>query len=128
MSDAEIGVDNLLVRLDRVGNAIGDLAAIIQHHERSERSITTPMSCSMSAMVAPRPTVGLDDEAAHVLLLLAVHARHRLVEQQELRLHRQRPAELDALLQAVGQRADRRLADRLDLEEVDDLLADARDA
>ena len=69
--------------------------------------------------------VGLDDEPAHVLLLLEVHARHRLVEQQERRLHRQRAAELDALLQAVGQGADGRLADVLDLEKVDDLLADA---
>src|SRR5208337_1918176 len=33
------------------------------------------------------------------------------------------PAELDPLLQAIGQGADRRLADVLDLEEVDDLLA-----
>ena len=39
----------------------------------------------------------------HVLLLLEVHAGHRLVEQQQLRLHRQRAAEFDALLQAVGQ-------------------------
>ena len=71
-------------------------------------------------------SVGLEDEAAHVLLFLEVHARHRLVEQQELGLHGERPAEFDPLLQAVGQGADRRLADMLDLEEVDDLLADAR--
>ena len=38
------------------------------------------------------------------------------------RLHRQRAAKVDALLQAVGQRAHRGLADVLDLEEVDDLL------
>ena len=36
--------------------------------------------------------------------------------------HRERPAELDPLLHAVGQPADRRVADRLDLEEIDDLL------
>ena len=36
----------------------------------------------------------------------------------------QRAAELDALLQAVGQPADRHLADVLDLEEVDDPLDD----
>ena len=73
-------------------------------------------------MVVPYWLVHVEDEAAHVLLLLEVHAGHRLVEQQQLRLHRQRPAELDALLQAVGQLADRHLADVLDLEEVDDLL------
>jgi hypothetical protein len=45
-----------------------------------------------------------------------------LVEQEKRRLHGQRPAELDPLLQPVGQLADRRAADVLDLEEVDDLL------
>jgi hypothetical protein len=54
--------------------------------------------------------------------LLDVHAGHRLVEQQHRRLGGERPPELDALLQAVGQAPDRRLADVLDLEEVDDLL------
>ena len=66
--------------------------------------------------------VDVEDEAAHVLLFLEVHAGHRLVEQQQLRLGGERAAELDALLQAVGQPPDRRLADVLDLEEVDDLL------
>jgi hypothetical protein len=66
--------------------------------------------------------VDLEDEAAHVLLLFHVHAGHRLVEQQQAGLHRQRAAEVDALLQAVGQAADRRLAIGLDLEEVDDPL------
>ncbi len=84
--------------------------------------MTTPMSCSISAMVVPSWSLTVEDEAAHVLLLLEVHAGHRLVEQQQLRLHGERAAELDALLQAVGQLADRRLADVLDLEEVDDLL------
>jgi hypothetical protein len=47
---------------------------------------------------------------------------HRLVEQQDRRLHAQRAAELDALLDAVGQAADDPLAHRLDLQQVDDLL------
>src|SRR6185295_9100140 len=51
-----------------------------------------------------------------------VHARHRLVEQHQLGLRGERAAELDALLQAVGQPSDRRPADMLDLEEVDDFL------
>ena len=68
--------------------------------------------------------VDVEDEAAHVLLFLDVHAGHRLVEEQHLRLHRQRPAEVDALLQPVGQLPDRGLAVGLDLEEVDDPLDD----
>ena len=80
------------------------------------------MSCSISAIVVPNVSFTVEDEAAHVLLLLEVHAGHRLVEQQQLGLGRERAAELDALLQAVGQLADRRLADVLDLQEVDDAL------
>ena len=30
---AEIGVDDLLIRLDGVGDAVGDLAAVIEHHD-----------------------------------------------------------------------------------------------
>src|SRR5512141_3131291 len=66
--------------------------------------------------------VDVEDEAGHVLLLLEVHPGHRLVEEEELRLERQRPAELDPLSKAVGQRPHRLLPDVLDLEEVDDVL------
>ena len=66
--------------------------------------------------------VDVEDEAGHVLLLLDIHARHRLVEQQQVRLHRQRAAELDTLLQAIGQPADLHAANILNFEEVDDLL------
>ena len=53
---------------------------------------------------------------------LDVHAGHRLVEQQHRRFGCQRARQLDTLLQAVRQAADRRLADMLDFEEVDHLL------
>ncbi len=66
--------------------------------------------------------VHVQDEAAHVLLLLQVHARHRLVQQQHLRLHGQRSAQVHALLQPVGQLPHRRLAVGLDLQEVDDVF------
>ena len=49
----------------------------------------------------------------------------RLVEQQQVGFGGQRPAQFDALLQTVGQPADRRLADRLDLEKIDDVLDEA---
>ena len=66
--------------------------------------------------------VEVEDVAAHVLLLLDVHAGHRLVEQQEIGLHGERAGKLDALLQAVGQLSDLDLADVRDLQEVDDLF------
>ena len=70
----------------------------------------------------PELVVHVEDEAGHVLLLLEVHPRRRLVEEQHLGLHRQRPRELHPLLQAVGELPDRGAADGLDLEEVDDAL------
>ena len=66
--------------------------------------------------------IDVEDVAAHVLLFFDVHAGHWLVEQQQRRIHRQRAAKVDALLQAVRQLADRRFADVLDFQEVDDLF------
>ncbi|MGY3290410.1 hypothetical protein ACVWWP_003477 [Bradyrhizobium sp. LM3.6] len=47
---------------------------------------------------------------------------HRLVEENEARLQCHGAGELDALAQAVGEGAGRRLSHRLEVEEVDDLL------
>src|SRR5262249_21570026 len=66
--------------------------------------------------------VHIEDEAAHVLLLLEIHPGHRLVEQEQVRLHGERAPELHPLLQTVRQFPDLDLADMLDLEKVDDLL------
>ena len=71
--------------------AVADLLAVVEHHDAVEMSITTPMSCSISTMVVPNCSL-VEDEAAHVLLFLDVHAGHRLVEQQHRRLGRQRAA------------------------------------
>ncbi len=48
--------------------------------------------------------VGLDDEAAHVLLLLDVEADGRLVEQQQAGTVQQRARDLQAAHLAAGQR------------------------
>ncbi len=119
---AEIGGDDFGARADLVRRAVGDLAAVIEHDDavgdvHHDAHIVLDQCDRRAELV-----VDVEDEAAHVLLLLDIHARHRLVEQQELRLHRQCAAELDALLQPVGQPPDRRLADRLDFEKVDDPL------
>ena len=53
MAHAEIGLDHGLVALDLGRRTVGDLDAVIEHDTRSDRSITTPMSCSISAMVVP---------------------------------------------------------------------------
>ena len=89
---------------------------------RSAMSMTMCMSCSTRIIDDVELLADLEDVAGHVLGLLEVHAGHRLVEQQQLGLHGQRPAQLDALLDAVGQQPDRRVAVGLELEQLDDLL------
>src|SRR5881628_697858 len=122
MAQPEVGVEHGLVLTHLAEPAICDLPPIIQHghaigdvHDHAHVVLDQRDG-------GPELAVGVEDEAAHVFLLLDVHPRHRLVQQQERRLGRQRPGQLHALLQAVGQPARRRLADGLDLQEVDDAL------
>ena len=90
-------------------NAVRDIHhdphLVLDHHHRDAEFVTN-----------------VEHEPGDVLGLLLVHARHHFVEQQQLRFAGERPGQLDALLLAVGQRADDGIADVLDLEEFDDLL------
>src|SRR5207302_1529837 len=122
MGDAQICVEHRLVAPHLGGRAVGDLPAVVQHDHpvgdvHDHAHVVLDERDRRAELL-----IDVEDEAAHVLLLLDVHPGHRLVEQQEPGLGGQRPGELDALLQAVGQAARRRLADRLDLQEVDDPL------
>src|SRR6266581_4423564 len=122
MTHAEVGVTDGRVLADLLGRAVGDLAPVVE-----DRDAVGDVHDHAHVVLDERDrraelAVDVEDEAAHVLLLLDVHAGHRLVEQQELGLGGERAAQLDALLQPVGQAAGGRLADRLDLEEVDDAL------
>ena len=102
--------------------AFGDLAAEIQHHDavgniHHHAHVVLDHHDGHAELF-----VEVDDVARHVLLFLEVHAGHRLVEQDQLRLQRHGARELDALAQAVGQGAGGGLAHRLQVEEIDDLL------
>src|SRR5215217_6754647 len=123
--DAEIGPKNALVALDLGRNAVGDLAAVIENHDPVGQVHDHPHVVLYQRDRRAELMVHVEDEAAHVLLLLQVHARHGLVEEQQLRFHGERTPQLDALLQPVGQLSDRHPADVLDFEKVDDLLDDA---
>src|ERR1700681_844433 len=120
--DAEVGVDDGLVFLDLVRRAVGDVQARIapryaigEIHDHSH--VVLDQRDGRAVMI-----VYVDDEPRHVLLLLEVHACHRLVEEKEIGLHRKGAAEFDTLLQAVLQNRNRRLADRLNFQKIDDLL------
>ena len=105
-----------------IGRAVADLLAVVEHDHaigdvHHHAHVVLDQHDRRAVLL-----VDVEHEAAHVLLFLDVHAGHGLVEQQQRRLGRERAREFDALLQAVRQPADRRLADVLDLQEVDDLL------
>src|SRR5215472_16187624 len=124
--DAEVGVDHAVVAAHLLGRAVCDLAAVIEHHHAVRQihhhaHVVLDQHHRRADLI-----IDVEDEAAHVLLLLEIHPRHRLVEQQQLGLCGQSTPELDALLQPVGQPAHGSLAHVLDLEEIDhrlDLLA-----
>src|ERR1700752_2131699 len=114
---AEIGGDNLGARAALVRRAVGDLAAVIEHDDaigdvHHDAHVVLDQRDRRAELV-----VDVEDEAAHVFLLLDVHPGHRLIEQQELGLGGERAPQLDPLLQPVGQPADGNPADRLDFEE-----------
>src|SRR5262245_45292875 len=119
---AQIGVDDGLIGLDSLGRAIGDFAAVVEHdHPVGDIHYHAHIVFDErdgGAILA----VHLQDEARHVLLLLKVHPRHRLIQEQQLRFHGKGAAKLDALLQPVGQLADGDLANVGNLQKVDDVL------
>ncbi len=119
---AEIGALDVGIGQHGGGIALGDLAAEIQHHDavgdvHHHAHVVLDHHHGHAELF-----IEIDDVARHVLLFLEVHAGHRLVEQDQLRLQRHGAGQFDALAQAVGQGAGGRLAHRLQVEEVDDLL------
>src|SRR6185436_4770250 len=113
MGYSEVGIDDFLVASYLVGRAVGDLAAVIEHHNPVGNVHHHAHVVLDEHQRRAEVVVDVEDEAAHVLLFLEVHARHRLVEQHQLRLRGERAPELDALLQAVRQPPDRGPADVL---------------
>ncbi len=119
---AQIGTDHFFVVAYFIGGSVTNLLAVVQHHDpvRDVHHHTHVMLDQHHG--GAELLVDVKHEAAHVLLLFDVHARHGFVQQQHLRLHRQRATQVNALLKAVGQLANRGLAKRLDLQEVDDVF------
>src|SRR5215216_2303578 len=125
MRHAEVSVDDGLIALHFPRGAVRDLDPMVQHHDtvgqvHHHAHVMLDQRNRRAVMV-----VHVDDEARHVLLLFQVHPGHRLVEQEKIGFHGQRAAELDALLQAIRQLANRNLTDMRNLQEVDDVLGPA---
>src|SRR5262252_7590512 len=119
---AEVRLDDARVRAHLVRRALGDLLAHVEHGD-AIGDVHDHAHVVLDQDDGDAPfLVHVEDEAGHVLFLFVVAAAHRLVEEQDLRVERQRPAELDALLQPVSERAGRPPPQILDTQEVDDVL------
>src|ERR1019366_10757265 len=98
MCHAKIGFDDRLVAADLIRCPVGDLAAVVEHHDTvgdvHYHAHVMLDQCDGSAELV----VHVQDKTAHVLLLLDVHARHRFIEQQQFRLGGQCAGEFDPLL------------------------------
>src|SRR5687768_1029727 len=94
----EVRVDHRLVGANLVRRAVGDLPAVVEHHHavgevHDDAHVVLDQHDGGAELV-----VHIEDEAAHVLLFLDVHAGHGLVEEQHPGLGGERAAEVDALL------------------------------
>src|SRR4029450_85310 len=122
MRHPQVGVDHRLVVPHVVRRPVGDLAPVVQGHHVGGDVHHHAHVVLDEGDGGPELVVHAEDEPAHVLLLLDVHACHGLVEEEEGGLGGERAGQLHPLLQAVGKAPGRRLADGLDLEEVDETL------
>src|SRR5262249_6545478 len=122
MRHAQIGVDHSVITLDLLGRAVGDLAAVVENHH-SIRQVHYHTHVVLDQRDGGAELiVHVKNETRHVLLLLEVHACHRLVEQQQIGLHGERAPKFDPLLQPIRQPPNLDLADVRDLQEINDFL------
>src|SRR5262245_45447560 len=119
---AEVGLDDERVGAHLVRGALGDLLAHVEHRDAIGDVHHHAHVVLDQDDRGPPLLVHVEDEPRHVLLLLLVHPAHWLVQQEDLGIEGQGPAQLDALAQAVGERARRPAAQVLDLQKVDDVL------
>ena len=118
-TDAEVGLDHRVVVLHVVRGAVSDLPSEVEHDDLLGDVHHDAHVVFDQEHRDAEGLVHVEDEARHVFLLLDRHPGHRLVEENELGLLRERTGELDALLDPVGKVRDDRRAVARDLEQVD---------
>src|SRR5437870_6151622 len=101
----QIGPDHLGVASNLVGLSLGDLLAHVEDgHAIGDVHHHAHVVLDQDDGRAPL-LVDVEDETRHVLLLFLIHAAHRLVEEEDLGIEGERPAQLHTLLEPIGERA-----------------------
>ena len=119
---AEVGIDDRGIVPDLIWSPVGDPAPEVQHHDP-----VRDVHDHVDAVVDDHHgeallLVDVEDEAGHRLLLLGVHPRRRLVQEEQVRIERQGARHLHEPLVPVGQVPHHGAPERLQVHEVDDLL------
>src|SRR5262247_1772375 len=118
----QIRIDHGLIGPHRVWRTIGNLATIVEHHE-AVRDIHHDPHIVLNEHAGDTELVpNVEDKPAHVSFLFHVHPGHGFIQQKQHRFRRQRPAQLDAFLQPVGQPPHGRFADSFNFQEINDGL------
>src|ERR687893_3326650 len=84
---AEVGVDHILVALDLLRQPVGDADPVVEHHDAVAQIHHYAHVVLDERDRGAEMLAHVEHEAAHILLLLHIHAGHRLVEQEEVGLH-----------------------------------------
>ena len=110
---AKVGFDDLRVRGDLRGQALGDLLAVVHHVDvlgnvHDHLHVVLDQQDGDAELVADAP-----EQQQGVLALGRVHARGRFVQQQQPGLGGQGPGDLHPALGAVGEAAGQFVADPL---------------
>src|SRR5262245_58633348 len=118
----QVRIDHGLIGPHHVRRAISNLTTIVEHHE-TVRDIHHDSHIVLDEHTGDAELVSnVEDKPAHVSFLFHVHPGHGFIEQQQHRFRRQRPAQLDAFLQPVGQPPHGRFADSFNFQEINDGL------
>ena len=94
-----------MILLNLCGRALGNFLAEFQHAYPVGNIHNHPHIMFNQNNTYPPHLIDIDDKARHVFGFLKIHAGHRFVQQQKLRLHRKRPGKFDPFLESVWQGA-----------------------
>src|ERR1700722_1067714 len=83
MNRAEIGGDDVRVVAHLFGRAVADLAAIVERHDVMRQAHHHADIVLDQHDRRSQRAIGVEDEPAHLALLVLVHAGHRLLEHEQ---------------------------------------------
>ena len=119
---AQIRADDFGILRHLLGRAFGDLFAVVEHDDAVADAHDEPHVVLDEHDRDAHLVANVAHHVDQIFFFLGVHARARLVEQEQPRLERKCARELDLLPDAVRQLADEALARELKIQKIQDLF------